>query len=308
MFAQNKNAVVYLSLIMGLRMLGLFMVLPLFMLHAQGLTSATPFLCGIAMSIYGLSQAVFQIPFGTLSDRFGRKPIIAFGLVIFMLGSIVAGFAHSIFVMILGRALQGVGAVGSTILAFLADLTPPDKRTKSMAIAGMTIGASFCLALLSGPLLVRWFQIATLFYIAAGFALFGLYLLFYKVPQAPVIHQREQHYFKEVFCSKALLYLNMGIFILHAIFTATFVILPISLVHHIHLPADNLWRIFLPTLLIGFIVSFVAIGIAERKKQIQSFYIAAILLLGLSEIILWQATSNIIVVGLALTLFFSGGR
>src|SRR3990167_1806934 len=165
-----------LSLIMALRMMGLFMVLPVFALYAHQLQGATPTLIGLAMGIYGLFQALFQIPFGILSDKVGRKPIILIGLLIFAAGSLVAGLSHSILWMIIGRALQGAGAVGSAILAMLADLTREEKRSKSMAIVGMTIGLSFALAMLLGPILTQWFSVSGLFLLAIFFSFIAIFI------------------------------------------------------------------------------------------------------------------------------------
>lgn len=305
----EKSAVLNLSMIMALRMLGLFMVVPLFSLYATHLTDATPALIGIAMSIYGLSQAIFQIPMGALSDRFGRKPIIAAGLLLFLFGSLMAGQAHSIYTMMIGRALQGLGAIGSTILALLADLTRDDQRTKSMAIAGMTIGASFCLALLLGPILIRWFSMPALFNFAALFAFFALIILFFKIPkpeQFVKLQSLDIKTLRLLLLMPKLARLNLGIFILHAIFTATFIVLPLSLSNQLHFSAYQQWVVYVPSLLLGFIVSLISIGIAERFHKIGFFFNVSILLLFFAEIFLWCGSNHIIFTTFALFLFFSG--
>lgn len=310
MNATERRAIVSLSSIMGLRMIGLFMVLPVFSLYAKQLEGATPALIGLAMGIYGLSQALFQIPFGALSDRFGRKPIIMAGLMIFALGSLLAGMAHSITLMIIGRALQGIGAVGSTIMALMADLTREDQRTKAMAIAGITIGFSFSLAMFIGPILTKWLSVSNLFYLAAIFGLFGIIVLYYSVPTSATLswHRDTEPEFKsfiKLLVNPELTKLNTGIFILHAIFTASFIAIPISLSHG-GLEANEQWHIYLPTLLAAFILSLVCIGMSEKQQQIKSYFLGGIAAIALSELLMWASTDNLLFVSLGICLFFAG--
>ncbi len=311
MTVAEKHAVISLSSIMGLRMIGLFMVLPVFALYAQQLSGATPTLIGVAMGIYGLSQALFQIPFGSLSDRLGRKPIILVGLLIFIIGSLLAGFAHSITLMIIGRALQGVGAVGSTILALLADLTREEHRTKSMAIAGMTIGLSFSIAMVLGPVLTKWLAVNSLFFLAAGFGLIGILLLYTSVPTPIDVRwhrdtEPEWNAFFKLLITPDLAKLNIGIFLLHAIFTASFIVIPISLDHFASLSANRQWLVYLPTLLVAFVLAIVCIGMAERKRQLKPYFAAGIVALAIAECLLWLAPTNRLLIITALSLFFAG--
>jgi len=185
MTTSEQRAVISLSTIMSLRMIGLFMALPVFSIYALKLTGATPILIGLATGIYGLTQAFFQIPFGFLSDHCGRKPIILSGLLIFIIGSLICGMAHSIFTVIIGRSLQGAGAVGSTILAMIADLTREEKRTFSMAIVGMMIGISFAIAMFLGPTLVPSISLSGLFFLAALLGLLQLYCFLLSPPPQP---------------------------------------------------------------------------------------------------------------------------
>lgn len=307
----ERRAVTSLSSIMGLRMIGLFMVLPLFSLYAQQLKGATPFLIGLSLGIYGLSQALFQIPFGALSDRYGRKPIITVGLIIFAIGSLVAALSHSIIFMIVGRALQGIGAVGSTLLALMADLTREDQRTKAMAISGMTIGFSFSIAMFFGPLLTQWLSINHLFLLAMLFGIAGIILLYTLVPEPHTLRwhrdtEPELKSFFKLLVSPELAKLNSGILILHAIFTASFIVIPITLHQFVGLASNRQWLFYLPALLLAFVISLICIGFSERKQQLKPFFLAGIFTLMLSEIILWVAPKTMLFIALGLCLFFTG--
>lgn len=323
-FMSNKmtrtelRAVLSISSIMSLRMIGLFMVLPMFALYAQQLNGATPILIGLAMGIYGLAQALLQIPFGMISDHLGRKSVIAAGLAIFALGSLLCAIAHSIEMMIIGRTLQGVGAIGGTLLAMMSDLTREEQRTKAMAIAGITIGASFMLAMLIGPVLAGWFAVNGLFYLAAGLGILTIILLYSIVPSPKEEHwhadtEPELHSLMQLLFMPALARLNSGIFILHALFTASFVVIPISLLHTAGLSADNQWHFYVPALLVAFITSFYCIGRAERKKQIRGYFIGGIVVIACAQLLLWIAASWIaspayalFAMTIALCLFLAG--
>jgi len=307
----ESRAVLSLSSIMGLRMIGLFMVMPVFSLYAQQLQGATPTRIGLALGIYGLAQALFQIPFGMLSDRLWRRSIICIGLLIFICGSLIAGYAHSIFLMIIGRTLQGIGAVGSTILALMADLTREDQRTKAMAIAGITIGFSFSLAMLIGPLLTQWTSVNNLFFVAAFFGLVGILILYSSVPTPITTNWRrdtqpELKAFVNLLFAPELAKLNLGIFILHAIFTASFIAIPINLLQKIGLAANQQWKIYLPSLFLAFIFTLFSVGLAEKYKKIKPFFLGGIAMLVLSEGLLWLAPNYIILTSVSICLFFLG--
>lgn len=310
MNSTERQAALALASIMSLRMLGLFMVLPLFSLYAHQLTGATPLLIGIAMGIYGLTQAIFQIPFGAWSDRIGRKKIILLGLSIFALGSILSASATHIWLMILGRALQGAGAVGSTIIALLADLTRENQRTKAMALIGMTIGMSFSVAMLIGPLLNPWLHVNGIFWLAAGFSVLGIILLYTKVPHPKKTEwhadaEPEIHSFTSVLKNQDLMRLNVGIFLLHAVFTASFVVIPISLQTLANLSANQQWMLYLPALILAFAASIPCIIIAEKRQRMKLFFAGAILVLGLAELLLWTWAHSLTISALGLFLFFA---
>ena len=179
MLPSEKRAAWSLSLIYLTRMLGLFVILPVFSLLATEYEHSTPFLIGLAIGVYGLFQALLQIPFGRLSDKFGRKPVIAAGLILMIVGSAVAALSESIYWVIIGRALQGSGAIAAVLMALAADLSRDDQRTKMMAMLGASIGFSFLLALLLGPVLIKWFSIASLFWFTGGMAILGLLVLYF---------------------------------------------------------------------------------------------------------------------------------
>ncbi len=307
----ERRATISLSSIMGLRMIGLFMVLPVFSLYASTLQGATPMLIGLAMGIYGLAQAIFQITFGVLSDRIGRKPAILMSLIIFAAGSLLAGSAHTINMMIIGRTLQGIGAVGSTILALMADLTRENQRTKAMMAAGITIGMSFSLAMLLGPMLSKWIPVGNLFYIAAALAAVAALILYIYVPNPATITwhadtEPEFTSFMRLLFEPQLANLNAGIFILHAIFTASFVVIPISLHQNTGLATNQQWEIYLPALLAALVISMIAIGFAERKKQIKQYFLAGVLTLLLAEIMLWGCVHTMLSATVSIGLFFAG--
>lgn len=303
MSPNEQRAVFSLATIMSLRMFGLFMVLPLFALYASQLTGATPFLIGIGLGIYGFTQACFQIPFGTLSDYFGRKRIIALGLIIFALGSCIAAFSHSIEMMILGRALQGVGAVGSTIIAMIADLTKEENRTKAMALTGMMIGLSFSLAMMLGPVLTSFLHLNGIFILGAGLSILGIFLL-YTVPTPKAEFKRTPTPLPALLAHTGLMRLNVGILFLHAIFTASFVIIPISLKNEAGLSADQQWSLFLPAISLGFVFSIICIVISEKKQLVVPFFRMGILVLALSELLFWFFAKNSLLFALSILLFF----
>lgn len=299
-----------LATVMSLRMLGLFMVLPLFSLYAHQLQGATPFLIGVSLGIYGLTQGLLQIPFGMLSDHIGRRKVIVTGLLLFIIGSMIAALSHSITGMIIGRALQGTGAVGSTIMAMIADLTRHEQRTKAMAIAGMTIGMSFTLSIMLGPLLASWLSVPGLFWLAVIMSLAAIILLFTVVPTPThtTFHRETEpdfSHFSSVLFHPILSQLYASIFFLHAIFTATFVVVPISLEKQAGLSSHQQWSLYLPLMLLAFILSIPMIIRAEKNKQLKNYFLTAIGLLGVSEFIWWLFAKNLFLSGIGLLLFLT---
>ena len=312
-FANERRSAFSLASIYSFRMLGLFMILPVFSLYAHGLKGVTPTMIGLALGIYGLTQAIFQIPFGMLSDRIGRKPIITLGLVIFIIGSIVAAVAthaNNMVGIIIGRALQGGGAVGSAVLALAADLTREEHRLKVMAIIGMTIGVSFSIAMVGGPLLNDWVGLSGIFWLTAVLGLVGIAVLQFWVPtpKHSRLHRDTEAVpaqFKEVLSDTQLLRLDLGIFTMHLVLTALFVALPVALRDVAGLPADHHWYVYLPVMALGFFSMVPFIIIAEKKRLMKQIFAGAIVLLALANLSLYEFHHTLTAIVLALWLFFA---
>lgn len=306
----ERKAVASLAGIFAARMLGLFMILPVFSLYAKHLQGVTPTLIGLALGIYGLTQALLQIPFGTLSDRFGRKPIITFGLILFAIGSVVAAMSTSIYGIILGRALQGAGAVGSTIIALVADVTREETRTKSMAIIGLTIGTSFSIGMVLGPILNSYIHVSGIFWLTAVLAIAGIVLLHTKVPN-PVNFARHRDaqtvpsQIKDIITNKELLRLDLGIMLQHATLTAMFVVMPIVLTKHAHLAEVHQWYIYLPVLVLSFIGMVPLIIIAEKKRKMKPIFLGAIVATIVANLIMFFGYTSVPLLTLGLFIFFT---
>ncbi len=306
----ERRAIISLSSVMSLRMIGLFMILPVFSLYTNQLAGSTPTLIGVALGIYGLTQGVFQIPFGMLSDHIGRKKMIVLGLILFTLGSLIAAFTHSMVGMILARALQGTGAVGSTIIAMLADLTSEKQRTKAMAGMGISIGLSFSVAFVMGPVLLSFTQVPGMFLIGALLSLVAIFILLFIVPKPAQIAwhadtEPEPSQFIAILKHGGLARLNIGIFILHAILTASFVAIPLTLRYIVGLQNQQQWLLYFPVLLLAFCLTIPIIVIAEKKQRVKTCFVGAILLLGAAECVLWTAATTLWRSGIGLLLFFT---
>jgi predicted MFS family arabinose efflux permease len=283
MTAMEKRATVSLAGIYALRMLGLFMLLPVLSLLAEQMPGSTPTLVGLTMGIYGLSQAVLQIPFGLLSDRISRKTIIVFGLVLFVIGSVVAALATNIYGVLLGRALQGCGAISAAVMALLADLTQEVHRTKAMATIGASIGVSFGVAIVLGPIIADHFGISGIFWVIAVLAALAILVILFVVPnpQKITIHRDAEYIPSElgsVIKNADLLRLNYGIFSLHLILMASFVVVPL-LMRDAGLEAGKHWQVYLPVLVSSMAAIIPFVIIAEKKRQMKKVFIGAIIAL-----------------------------
>ncbi len=296
--------------IYALRMLGLFMILPVFALYADKLEGATPTLIGVAIGIYGMTQALLQIPYGLLSDRIGRKPVIIFGLVVFALGSVIAAGADSVYLVIAGRALQGAGAIAAAVMALTADLIREEHRVKAMAIIGMSIGASFALAMVLGPVLNTWIGVPGIFWLTAALALGGIGVVVVLVPNPVVTRVRRDAeavpaQFASVLRDAQLFRLDLGIFALHLILTASFVVLPLALRDIAGLPASRHWEVYLPVLLLSLPMAVPFILQAEKRRRMKQVFVGAIVVIMLAELALYGFHYEVQTIAIALFFFYS---
>ncbi|MEX0730666.1 MAG: MFS transporter [Aquisalimonadaceae bacterium] len=269
MTSLERRATAGLASIFGLRMFGLFLVLPVFSIYGAALGGATPVLIGLAIGVYGLTQALLQIPMGFASDRFGRKPVIVLGLLVFAAGSVLAGMSDHIFGVIAGRALQGAGAIAAAVMALASDLTEPRYRTRVMAFIGMSVGLSFLAALMLGPVIAAGYGLSGLFWFTAVLALAAIAVLYLVVPDAPSRPRQADArpiaaYVGEVLRNGDLLRLNTGIFTLHFVMTATFIAVPLVLLTQLELPVERHWQVYVPVLLLSVVGLVPAIIIGER--------------------------------------------
>ncbi len=306
----ERRAACSLAAIYAVRLLGLFMILPVFALHADAYAGATPALVGLAIGIYGLGQAAFQIPFGMISDRFGRKRVILAGLVLFAVGSVVAATAESIGTVILGRALQGLGAISSAVLALTADLTREEQRTKAMAIIGASIGATFALAMIIGPAVSAAAGLAALFWLTAALAVAAMAVLVLAVPSP-----RESRFHRDtspvpgqlrrVFADRELLRLDAGIALLHLVLTATFTVLPLTLRDAAGLAQDQHWKAYLLVLVAALALMAPFAMMADRHDRSKEVFLGAIAVLGLTLAGLGTASASLPAVVVLMVLFFA---
>ena len=300
-----------LAAVFSVRLLGLFMIYPVFAAYAGQLSGSTPFGIGLALGIYGLSQGLLQIPFGILSDRVGRKVMIILGLMIFAIGSAVAASSTSIEGVIVGRVVQGSGAVGSVILAFVADLTSEESRTKAMAMVGVTIGIAFMIALVAGPVLAGLIGVAGIFWLMAGLALLGILITRYVVPNPRV---RSMHrdagtapaMLGVVLRNKELLRLDFGIFALHAMLIASFLVVPGLLHSELNVDSHRQWMVYLPVMLASVAVMVPVIIVAEKYRRMKAALLGSVAALAVSQIMLAFADQDVYVILAAITVFFAG--
>ncbi len=286
------------------------MILPVLPLLASDYADYTPMLVGLAIGVYGLTQALLQIPFGAISDRVGRKPVIAFGLIVFALGSVVAALADSLWGLVAGRALQGAGAVAAVVLALTADLTREEQRIKAMAIIGVSIGFSFVVSMVLGPLLGHWLGLAGIFWVSALLALCGLAVLWVWVPTPTRLrfHRDTQTTPRELFAMLAnasLLRLDFGIFALHFVLIASFLVLPLLLRDNAGLAGERHWFVYLAVMGASLVIMVPALLVGERMRKIKATFVGAVLLLTLSELLLLNFDQTLAQIMLCMVLFFA---
>ncbi len=301
------RASIGLSGIFGLRLFGMFVILPVFAIYAEGLPGGSDLtLVGIAIGAYGLTQAILQIPFGWWSDRIGRKPVVYAGLLIFAIGSLVAALAPNIYIVILGRILQGAGAISAAVIAMTADLTRETQRAKAMAMIGSTIGGTFALSLIVSPWLDRMVGVPGIFAITGVLALGGILVMWRFIPDAPALPPvagRGLKDFWNILTDPQLARLNWGVFALHAVLMALFIAVPFSL-RDAGLDVAEHWKIYLPVMVASFVLMLPPIMQAGKPELLRRWFIAAVALLLAGHLALPWLNGNLWLLSLFLLLFF----
>lgn len=299
-----------LASIYGLRMLGMFIILPVFAFYAEHLPGGDNYtLVGIALGAYGLTQAILQIPFGWLSDRIGRKPVIYIGLILFGIGSFVAASATDIYWVIFGRVIQGSGAISAAVMALAADLTREEQRTKSMAAIGMTIGITFAFSLIIAPTLNHLIGVPGIFVMTGVLALLALIVIYKVIPDPLISHfhsdtETSGKRFHNVLRDPELLRLNFGVFTLHATLMALWLVIPLSL-RNAGLAVDHHWQIYLPVLILSMALIIPAIIYAEKKAKLKPVFVSAVAVLMVAQLLLALMLDSVWGIAVALLVFFA---
>ena len=309
MTAQEKRSSISLAGIFALRMLGLFLILPVFAVYARHLPGGdSDFLVGLTLGIYGLTQSVLQIPFGAASDRLGRKPVIVAGLLLFIAGSVVAAMGTTIWAVMIGRALQGAGAISAAVTALIADSVRDHVITKAMALVGASIGLTFAFSLVAAPPLTELWGVPGLFWLTAVLSAGAVWIVLKVVPDVPAVatEEADDHQpWPKVAFDPQLMRLNAGIFCLHCVQMALFVVIPTQLVE-MGLPVLHHWYIYLPAVLIGFAVMMKPIIWAERNRKVASLLRMNVLLLAVVFVLFSFLMHSVWEVAFLVTLFFIG--
>ena len=305
MNALERRSTFALSSIFALRMLGLFMIVPVFSVAGQSYQYATPALIGLAVGVYGLSQALLQIPFSLIADRFSRKPLIVLGLLLFAVGGAIAAMSESIYGVIIGRAIAGGGAVSAVVMALLADVTREENRTKAMAIMGMSIGLSFVVAFSLGPWLTGLVGISGLFWVTTCMGLLAILMLF-LVPATTRHHKNFQQGYmtqlKQVLKMRDLNRLHVSVFALHLLLTAMFIYVPSQLIDFAGIPLSQHGLVYLPLLVLSLFFAFPSIILAEKYRKMRGIFLTAIagIIAGLVILIFGNQSQYVLLIGLGL--------
>jgi predicted MFS family arabinose efflux permease len=306
----EKRATIGLASIFALRMLGMFLILPVFALYAPSLPGGDDhFLVGMALGIYGLTQGLLQLPYGMLSDRIGRKKVIVFGLIVFAVGSFIAAFASNIYWVILGRVIQGAGAISAAVTAMLADMTREEHRTKAMAVIGMSIGLTFAISLVLGPVLDRAIGVPGIFALTGILALLAVWVIRSYVPDPPKAHfhadaEANPARLKDVLRDTQLLRLNYGIFALHAAQMAMFVAVPVMLAEGAGLHRDQHWWVYLSVVLLSFVIMAPAIIYGEKRDKLKPVFIGSVALMLAAQMSLMSVQHSLWGLSAALLAYF----
>ncbi len=311
MTRNELRATVSLASIYGLRMLGMFLILPIFAIYAETLEGGKNHtLIGWALGAYGLMQVLLQLPFGIASDKFGRKKMIYLGLVLFAIGSAVAAMSTDIVTVIIGRSIQGAGAISAVVTALVADLTREEHRTKAMAMIGSTIALTFALSLVAGPVLNRFIGVPGIFWLTAILSIAAIFVVMFAVPQPTHSHfhsdaQTAPGKVKDVLRDKQLLRLNFGTFSLHAAQMAMFIVVPFALKKTGGLSEDHHWQVYLPVLLASFVLMLPAIIIAEKRAKLKPIFIAAVALMLIAQLLFSISMNSFWAIIASLLVYFT---
>lgn len=301
---------IFLASIYALRMFGVFLILPIFAIYAKGLPNIPSlFQIGLALGIYGLTQAIFQIPFGMSSDYFGRKKVIYFGLFLFIIGSLIAGLSSQIEGIIIGRAVQGAGAISAVLTALLSDLTRDEHRTKAMAMIGASIGLTFALSLVISPWLNSLIGVPGIFMLMAIFSFIAVLIIKYLIQEPAEIKKSAFLSWQDVGIILRrfdLNRLNFGIFVLHATQISMFMAVPFYLINQGQLPLDQHWTIYLPVLVLSFICIVPMIIFSERQGKTKQSFLFSILLLLFAQFLFVYLSDDIIGIAISLLIYFVG--
>jgi predicted MFS family arabinose efflux permease len=305
------RSTISLASIYGLRMLGMFLILPIFSVYAETLKGGSNHtLIGLALGAYGLTQVLLQLPFGIASDKYGRKKVIYIGLVLFIIGSMVAALATDIYMVIIGRAIQGAGAISAVLTALVADLTREEHRTKAMAMIGGTIGITFALSLVAGPLLNQWIGVSGIFWMTAVLSALAILVIKYYVPD-PVLSQFHSdaqaapEKMKSVLRDRQLLRLNFGTFSLHAAQMAMFIVVPFALTESSGMNVNSHWQVYLPVLIASFVLMLPAIIIGEKRAKLKTVFIGAVALMLVAQIVFASTIHEFWGVVISLLIYFT---
>ena len=291
--------------IFGLRMLGLFLLLPIFSIHARGLPGGEQALwVGLTLGIFNIVQACFYIPLGRLSDRVGRKPVVLWGLSLFVAGALICAAKDDLLWIAIGRGIMGAGAVSAAISAWVADLTREQVRTRAMALVGGSIALSFALSLVIAAPIYRLISLSGIFIVLAMLGVIAMFVTYYVLPATKPVAKVQQDSLKEVFFRPELMRLNLGVFVLHATQVSMFMVVPHLLVQA-GLPLSSHWEIYLPVVLLSFLLMAPILIFGEKKQQLRLTLLIAIILLLIAEI-LFSYTASIILITIALVIYFVG--
>ena len=301
------KSVLPLSLIIALRFFGLFLVLPVISVYAMNLEGATPTLVGVVIGGYALTQMIFQVPFGVISDKLGRKGTIVIGLILFAIGSLICAVSTDIYTLLFGRLLQGAGAIGAVVTATISDLVKEEQRSKAMATMGMFIGIAFAASMAAGPTIGASFGVHTLFYITMAIALGSIFVLLKMVPNPPHITHtyNKKVEMGAVLGNVNLIKMNITNFLQKGLMTFAFMLIPIVLTKHYGWELSELWKVYMPAMVFGFIAMAPAAIIAEKKGKFREILVIGIVFFAVSYLIIgFSPSATVFVIGVV--IFFIG--